>query len=123
MKQKISNSLAFLQMIYIVIAIIAGISSIGGTSISVGISGIMAPIIAWFGGSGLRGSFNVGDNKQKITGIIAGIVFLAISLFWINYTGYWIKIFKIEMSGTIWIAIGFLIGLIFSTKKHSENKF
>ena len=123
MKQKISNSLAFLQMIYIVIAIIAGISSIGGTSISVGISGIMAPIIAWFGGSGLRGSFNVGDNKQKITGIIAGIVFLAISLFWINYTGDWKKIFKIEMSGTIWIVIGFLIGLIFSTKKHSENKF
>ena len=63
------------------------------------------------------------DKKQKITGFIAGIVFLAISLFWINYTGYWVKMGDIQISGPLWAVLGFLIGLIFSTKKHSENRF
>ena len=114
---------ATLHIAYVVIAIILAITSFGNISVSASISGILAPIIAWFGGSGLRGSFNVGDKKQKITGFIAGIVFLAISLFWINYTGYWIKMGDIQISGPLWAVLGFLIGLIFSTKKHSENRF
>ena len=110
-------------MAYALLAIFAGVASFGDTTISTSISGIIAPLIAWFGGSGLRGSFNVGSKKEKITGSIAGLVFLTISLFWINYTGYWISIGSIEFSGPLWSFIGFLVGLIFSTKKHSENKF
>ena len=118
-----SKIFAKFHMVYLVLVVFTGIASFGDTSVSVSISGILAPIISWFGGSGLRGSFNVGDNKQKITGFIAGIVFLAISLFWINYTGYWVKMGDIQISGPLWAVLGFLIGLIFSTKKHSENKF
>ena len=118
-----SKIFATFHMIYLVAVIFTGIASFGDTSISASISGIIAPIIAWFGGSGLRGSFNVGDKKQKITGFLAGLVFLTIGLFWINYTGYWIKMGDIQISGLLWAIIGFLIGLIFSTKKHSENKF
>ena len=118
-----SKIFATFHTVYLVLVVFTGIASFGDTSVSVSISGILAPIIAWFGGSGLRGSFNVGDKKQKITGFVAGIVFLAISLFWINYTGYWIKMGDIQISGPLWAVLGFLIGLIFSTKKHSENKF
>ena len=75
------------------------------------------------GGSGLRGSFNVGDKKQKITGFIAGVIFVSISLFWTNYTNYFVRITDLEISGPIWCFIGFLVGLLFSTKKHSENNF
>ena len=114
---------ATLHMTYVVIAIILAITSFGNISISAFISGILAPIIAWFGGSGLRGSFNVGDKKQKITGFIAGVIFVAISLFWTNYTNYFVRITDLEMSGPIWCFIGFLVGLLFSTKKHSENNF
>ena len=64
-----------------------------------------------------------GDKKQKLIGLIAGLVFLAVSLFWIDYTGYWITIWDVSFSGPVWVSIGFLIGLLFSTKKHSENKF
>ena len=109
----------FIHGVYIIITIVAGIVAFGNVSIGVIASGILAPIIAWFGGSGLRGSFNVGDNSQKITGFILGAIALTISYFWINYTGYWIQVFEIEITGVVWILIGFLIGLVFSTKKHS----
>jgi len=118
-----SNIFAKFHIMYLIIVIFTGISSFGDTSISVSISGMIAPIIAWFGGSGLRGSFNIGDKKQKITGFIAGLVFLGISLFWINYTGYSVKMLDIVISGPMWLLLGFIIGLLFSTKKHSENKF
>ena len=117
-----SKFFLYFHMAYAFIAIFAGIASFGDTTIATSISGIIAPLIAWFGGSGLRGSFNVGDKKQKSIGLIAGLVFLAVSLFWINYTGYWITIYDVSFSGPIWVTIGFLVGLIFSTKKHSENK-
>lgn len=113
----------YFHMAYAFIVIFAGVASFGDIAISTSISGIIAPLIAWFGGSGLRGSFNVGTKKEKITGLIAGLVFLTISLFWINYTGYWITMWDVSFSGPLWVTIGFLVGLIFSTKKHSENKF
>ena len=71
-----SKIFATFHTVYLVLVVFTGIASFGDTSVSVSISGILAPIIAWFGGSGLRGSFNVGDKKQKITGFIAGLVFL-----------------------------------------------
>ena len=127
-----SKIFATFHTVYLVLVVFTGIASFGDTSVSASISGILAPIIAWFGGSGLRGSFNVGDKKQKITGFIAGIVFLAISLFWINYTGYWIKMGDIQISGPLWAVLGFLIGLIFLSyfgirfsgeKKKTEEAF
>ena len=99
---------ATLHMAYVVIAIILAITSFGNISVSASISGILAPIIAWFGGSGLRGSFNVGDKKQKITGFMAGVIFLVISLFWTNYTNYFVRITDLEISGPIWCFLGFL---------------
>ena len=118
-----SNVFVYFHMAYALLAIFAGVASFGDTAISTSVSGIIAPLIAWFGGSGLRGSFNVGDKKQKLTGLIAGLVFLAVSLFWIDYTGYWMTIWDVSFSGPVWVSIGFLVGLLFSTKKHSENKF
>ena len=109
----------FIHGVYIIITIAAGVIAFGDTSIGVIASGIFSPLIAWFGGSGLRGSFNLGDNSQKITGLILGGIALLIGYLWISYTGYWIQVFGVEMSGVVWIIIGFLVGLIFSTKKHS----
>ena len=115
--------LAIGQFGYVVVSVVAGISAFGNTSIGDAISGILCPIIAWFGGAGMRGALVTGDTKQKITGIVAGLIFLAISLFWINYSGYWITLFDMPVSGPVWCGLGFLIGLILTTKSHAENKF
>ena len=112
----------YIQFVYIIFVLFAGIGYFFNSesiSISVALSGILAPFIAWFGGSGKRGALNLGDKKQIIIAIILGIICLAVSIFWIQHTGYWITMFDIEMSGNLWVIIGFLIGLIFSTKSHS----
>ena len=112
----------YIQMIYIVFTFVIGISTFfNNTPISTSLSGILAPLIAWFGGSGLRGSFNLGDLSQKITGTILGVIALIVSYLWINYTGYWIRIYDFEFTGVQWAVIGFTIGLLFSTKEHSKG--
>ena len=73
-----SNVFVYFHMAYALLAIFAGVALFGDTAISTSVSGIIAPLIAWFGGSGLRGSFNVGDKKQKLIGLIAGLVFFII---------------------------------------------
>ena len=114
--------MAYIQYIYILLVLITGISAFFNSSFGIALSGIIAPIIAWAGGSGLRGSL-YGEIKQKIFGIIFGIVFLSISTFWINKTGYWVYFFDVGLSGNLWVLIGFLVGLIFTTKNHYLNKF
>tara|TARA_B100000242_G_scaffold208438_1_gene151378 strand:- start:230 stop:583 length:354 start_codon:yes stop_codon:yes gene_type:complete len=114
--------LAYVQYIYIILALVSGISAFFNTSISIAVSGLIAPLIAWAGGSGLRGSL-YGNSKQKLFGIIFGIIFLLLSSFWVNKTGYIVFLFDITLSGNLWVLIGFIVGLIFTTKKHYLNQF
>ena len=112
----------YIQFVYIILVLFAGIGYFFNSetiSISVGLSGIFAPLISWFGGSGMRGAFNQGDKKQIIIAIVLGIICLAVSIFWIQHTRYWITFFNIGMSGDLWVIAGFLIGFIFSTKSHT----
>tara|TARA_B110000971_G_C20035620_1_gene514000 strand:+ start:4226 stop:4588 length:363 start_codon:yes stop_codon:yes gene_type:complete len=115
--------LAMVQFFYIVVSVFGGIAAFGSSGFIVAISGALSPIIAWFGGAGMRGALFAKESNQKITGIVAGAVFLMVSLFWINYTGYWIGLFDITISGPIWSSFGFAIGFVLTTKKHAENKF
>lgn len=113
----------YFHFLYFLVVIITTFGTIENEPLSVVVAGFIAPLIAWFGGAGLRGSFNVGDRKQKITGLVLGLIFLTISLAWLNYSNYWVIFFDIQISGPLWGFFGFLIGLIFATKKHSKNEF
>ena len=118
-----SKILAIGQFAYVVLSVVAGISAFGNSSVGVAISGIACPILAWFGGAGMRGALAIGDSKQKIAGLVMGIIFLAIGLIWINSTNYWITLFGTSISGPVWCVIGFVVGFVLTTKKHAENKF
>ena len=102
------------QYVYMIIAFVAGVTALFNTELYIALSGIIAPFIAWRGGSGMRGSY-YGDNKQKTVGIISGIIFLVISFYWINYTNYRVYLFSVGLPRTLWIIIGFFICLIFTT--------
>ena len=117
-----SKFLAMVQFFYIIVSVFAGITAFGSSGFAVAISGALSPIIAWFGGAGMRGALFAEESNQKITGMVAGAVFLMISLFWINYTGYWIALFDISISGPMWSGFGFAVGFVFTTKKHADNK-
>ena len=106
------------HFIYFVIVVITCVTSYLNSDPSIGLicSGFFAPLIAWFSGSGLRGSL-YGTSGQKIFGIILGIIGFILSSIWIYFTGWWIAIYDLYIDGNTWVLIGFLIGIIFTSKK------
>ena len=57
--------LAYIQFIFIGLVIYGSILNFGNISINTSMSGIVAPILAWFAGTGLRASFNSENNNQN----------------------------------------------------------
>ena len=84
-----NSLLAYIQFIFIGLVIYGSVLTFGNISINTSMSGIVAPILAWFAGTGLRASFNSENNNQKKGSIFMAVIFLAISYLWINSTGYW----------------------------------
>jgi len=112
--------LAYIQFIFIGLIIYGAVLTFGYTSVNASISGIVAPILAWFAGTGLRASFNSENNNQKKSGIFMAIILLAISYLWISSTGYWYIAKVIEISGKNLLVISFFIGFLSTTKTLSE---
>ena len=109
--------LAYIQFIFIGLVIYGSVLTFGNISISTSMSGIVAPMLAWFAGTGLRASFNNENNIQKKGSIFMAVIVLAISYLWINSTGYWFVANEIEISGKNLLVISFLIGFFCTTKK------
>ena len=114
-----NSLLAYIQFIFIGLVIYGSVLTFSDTSVNTSISGIVAPILAWFAGTGLRASFN-SDNKQTKGGIFKAVILLATSYLWINSTGYWFVAHAIEISGKNLLIISFFIGFLSTTKSISE---
>ena len=114
--------LAYIQFIFIGLVIYGSVLTFGDISINTSISGIVAPILAWFSGTGLRASFNNEDSIQKKGSIFMVVILLALSYIWVNSTGYWYVAHAIEISGKNLLIISFFIGFLSTTKSISELK-
>ena len=112
--------LAYIQFIFIGLIIYGSVLTFGNISVNTSISGIVAPILAWFAGTGLRASFNSEKNNQKKGSIFMAVILLAVSYVWINSTGYWYVANEIEISGKNLLVISFFIGFLSTAKTISE---
>ena len=112
--------LAYIQFIFIGLVIYGAVLTFGNISVNTSISGIAAPILAWFAGTGLRASFNSENNNQKKGSIFMAVILLAISYLWINTTSYWYVANEIEISGKNLLVISFFIGFLSTTNKISK---
>ena len=112
--------LAYIQFIFIGFVIYGSVLAFGDTSINTSTSGIVAPILAWFAGTGLRASFNSENNNQKKGSIFMAFILLAVSYLWISSTGYWYVANEIEISGKNLLVISFFIGFLSTAKTISE---
>ncbi len=112
--------LAYIQFIFIGLIIYGAVLTFGNISVNTSISGIAAPILAWFAGTGLRASFNSENNNQKKGSIFMAVILLAISYLWINTTSYWYVANEIEISGKNLLVISFFIGFLSTIKAISE---
>ena len=115
-----NSLLAYIQFIFIGLVIYGSVLTFGNTYINTNVSGIVAPILAWFAGTGLRASFNSENNNQKKGSVFMAVIILAISYFWINSTGYWYIAHAIEISGKNLLIISFFIGFLGTTKAISD---
>ena len=123
----LSLSMSYLRiaphLFFFILVLITGFSSkdiIGNTESSIIFALFIAPLISWWGGSRMRGSFNIGNKAQKIAGFILGLVFLMIGVFWMWYVKSYVLIYGYYLNGEVWVIIGFLIGLIFTSKVDSR---
>ena len=114
-----NSLLAYIQFIFLGLVIYGSVLTFGDISFNTSMSGIVAPIFAWFAGTGLRASFN-SDNKQTKGGIFMAVIILVISYLWINSTGYWYVAHAIEISGKNLLIISFFIGFLGTTKAISD---
>lgn len=112
--------LAYIQFIFIGLIIYGAVLTFGDISLNTSISGIVAPILAWFTGTGLKASFNSENNNQKKGSIFMAVILLVISYLWINSTGYWFVAEAIEISGKNLLIISFFIGFLSTSKTISK---
>ena len=115
-----NNLLAYLQFFFIAFVFYGSVITFDDISINTSISGIVAPILSWLTGTGLRASFNSENNNQKKGSIFMAVVVLAISYLWINSTAYWYVAHAIEISGKNLLIISFFIGFLGTTKSISD---
>ncbi len=112
--------LAYIQFIFIGLVIYGAVLTFGNISVNTSISGIAAPILAWFAGTGLRASFNSENNSKKKGSIFMAVILLIVSYVWINATAYWYVANEIEISGKNLLVISFFIGFLSTAKTISE---
>tara|TARA_B100000767_G_scaffold275603_1_gene313654 strand:+ start:165 stop:530 length:366 start_codon:yes stop_codon:yes gene_type:complete len=115
-----NNLLAYIQFIFIGLVIYGSVLTFGDTSSNSSASGIIAPILAWFSGTGLRASFNSENNIQKKGSIFMALILLVVSYLWINSTDYWYVANEIEISGKNLLIISFFVGFLSTTKTISD---
>ena len=110
----------YFHMGYVFLSLMIGISIIGVTSLSVIVSAIIAPILAWWGGAGLKGALYF-KPKDKMFGVAMGGVFLLIAILWVYITKFKVVLYGTTLSGSLWVTFGFIIGFVFTQKKDTEG--
>lgn len=113
--------LAYLQFIFIGLLIYGSIATFGDISTNASLSGIFAPILAWFSGTGLRASLNSENENLKKSSIFMTIILLSTSYFWINSSGYWFDMSDVEISGKNLLVISFFVGFLSTSKEITLN--
>lgn len=100
--------------VYMLVALVTGVSAMLKGAFWPGLVGALAPIECVLAAGGVRGSLAVGTRSQKIGGLIAGTIGLAIGLVLLYVTGYHVILFGLDLTGAVWGAIGALLGLVFT---------
>jgi hypothetical protein len=108
--------------LYVIISAVAAFSA--WSTSGIGVAGAMfgASMLAWFGGSGLRGSLIAGDKSQKIGGMVFAALFFFAAHWLATSPGFVVGLFGVQVGGGIWWVIGAVLGFLVTTKKDTEDR-
>ena len=113
--------ISFLIYVYFVIVVVTEFSVFGAQNFFLILSAFLAPLMAWMAGSRIL-VCSYADKKGKIFNITINLAFLLIAYYWIYLAEFFVILFSIKISGTIWITKGLLLGFIFSKKAVHAGK-
>ena len=109
----------WLLYIYMLMSVMMGIAAMFKGAVYPGIAGTVGPMLSWWAAAGLKGSLMVGTQWQKLGGLAAAIVFAAVGIGLVYHSGYWVKIFSLELTGVEWCVIGLVVGYIAAKREHA----
>jgi len=104
----------FVIYLYWLFSIIVVVTAFNAAGLSAGLSAFGTSILSFFAGGGLKGSL-YGTRGQKVVGAMAALVFMSIA-HWLG-AGFSVHIFGIDLTGTEWGWIGFVICLLLTPKR------
>ena len=110
-----------LLVIYVVVALVAGLDAWIKTDWFVGLAGITAPMLACWAGIGLRGSLIAGNRSQIAFGIVMAAIFLGVAHWLLATVNYRIGLFGVSFGGGVWYLLGAAIGFIVTSRKDTES--
>jgi hypothetical protein len=109
----------FVFVAYVTMTVMMGISALSKGAIYVGIAGIVGPNLCWFAASGLKGCLMAGDSSQKISGLVAAILTVALGLGIVYHSGCRIELSGHHFTGVSWSVAGFIIGWLATSRRHA----
>ncbi len=107
---------------YIFASFIAAFGAWNNAGGFVAFSLIAASMLAWWAGSGLRGSLIAGNATQKIAGIVMTVIFLGGAHWLATSSGFRVILWGNSIGGGLWYLIGALVGFFATNKADTEPR-
>src|SRR5262249_19713369 len=102
------------------VVVVTALSTILKGALWPGVAGLIGPALCFWAGSGVKGSLLVGTRPQKVFGLVAGAVFLAVGTALLWASGYWVTLFGVALGGVAWGLLGAALGFVFTPRSAAE---
>lgn len=107
---------------YLVLVICSGGQAIFHGALWPGITGLVAPFLAFIAGGGIAAGLKMPDHRGYRLGVVTlGACCLATSTYWISVAGWYVQFFSFHFSGVAWCLIGFGTGLLFGLREQGSR--
>ena len=106
---------------YFYLSLFLGVSAWISAGLVAGLSLLGASVLAWWAGSGLKGSLLVGDPGQKVAGFLMAAIFLVIAHFLSFSLSINLSFIDAEIGGGFWYLAGALVGYFTTDRRHAEG--
>lgn len=104
--------MGWLVFVYFVIVTCTAVPAIFRGDIALGLSGLIAPLLCMLAGGAIPDGWR--DRSIPTAGpLIIGALMIGGSLYWINSTGWNIRISSLEVSGLVLCLAGIVVGFAF----------
>lgn len=112
--------MGWLVFVYFVVVTFTAVPAIWRGDIALGASGLVAPILCMIAGGAIPDGWR--DRSIPTAGVlIVGAVLIGGSLYWINSTGWHVRIGSFDISGVVLCVIGIAVGWLFEGAHHAQK--